>query len=281
AIYLAENRKIFPPAYIYKTGAGFGGRADSFPEPTNGYRHWSWYIYGETATSNDANARPAGEAFRCPSIPNGGLTPSNPSPKDRDEGQVNDPDTLPGIIDDQVDRCAYTVNEAIMPRNKWGPNIRPYRGNIFYRYVNAGKIKNGSEIVLATEFWADWRLVSDPSNPDLSKSHRPVSGYLPIGGNALDLTSTVAIPTGTRTTHTRVLSVTNPLVNSADVKNTLDFIGRNHGRRGRADRDERTTNFLYVDGHVENKTIEQTIEPQFQWGPRDTIWSLPNSVVQQ
>ena len=38
-------------------------------------------------------------------------------------------------------------------------------------------------------------------------------------------------------------------------------------------------NVLYCDGHVETKTIEETLQP-FQWGERGYIFSVRNSVVQ-
>ena len=38
------------------------------------------------------------------------------------------------------------------------------------------------------------------------------------------------------------------------------------------------TNFLYCDGHVETKTIEETLKP-FQWGELSFIYSVRNSVV--
>ena len=82
-------------------------------------------------------------------------------------------------------------------------------------------------------------------------------------------------------THARVTSVTNPVDPNSGASNTLGWIGRNHGankRDGRG-RDLRKTNFLYLDGHVENKAIEDTLKPNFQWGDRLRIYSLPNAQV--
>ena len=44
----------------------------------------------------------------------------------------------------------------------------------------------------------------------------------------------------------------------------LDWVGRNHGLRTGIP-NKRKSNFLYVDGHVESKSIYQTLEP-FEWG---------------
>jgi prepilin-type processing-associated H-X9-DG protein len=57
----------------------------------------------------------------------------------------------------------------------------------------------------------------------------------------------------------------------------LDWVGRNHGRQ-EGYPDERRSNFLYVDGHVESKTIYETLSP-FQWGQK--FYSLdPNNDLQ-
>ena len=64
---------------------------------------------------------------------------------------------------------------------------------------------------------------------------------------------------------------------------SLDWVGRNHGtfKLGNVPNskgngvvsgfDLRTTNFLYCDGHVENKNIADTLRP-WEWG--DQIYSL-------
>ena len=49
----------------------------------------------------------------------------------------------------------------------------------------------------------------------------------------------------------------------------LEWVGRNHGRRKapKGGFDDRRTNFLYVDGHVETKHVKDTLV-NFQWGDR-------------
>ena len=39
--------------------------------------------------------------------------------------------------------------------------------------------------------------------------------------------------------------------------------GRNHGG---GDYAQKKTNFLYADGHVETKMVEDTLSPSFEWG---------------
>lgn len=275
--YLAENKQTFPPAYIYRAAPGWGGAPDAFPNPTHGYVHWSSYIYGNNYTGA------AAEAFKCPSLENGGLPPTNPKAGGLDDGQVFDPDFSGGEPDAQVARCAYTVNEAIMPRNKFNPSVRGASNHpqMQYVYVKASSIKNGSQVILATEFWDNWRIISEVADgePPVVKSHRPVSGYQPIvGTKATDLVQGV---NPAAYTHTRVKSVTNPVTTTSGVSNTLGWVGRNHGpsRKGAKGEDLRKSVFLYTDGHVETKTIEETITTTFEWGSRAKIYSLPNSKV--
>ena len=278
ALYLAESKQTFPAAYIYRPGAGWTGGADRFPVPTYGYVHWSSYIYG---TKNG----PPADAFKCPTIDNGGLPPTNPPVEGLDPGQATDPDFTGSEFDAQAPRCAYTVNEAIMPRNKFDPSIRgaSTSPDLQYHYVKAGMVRNSAGVVLATEFWPDWRIVSEVGFGDANvvKSHRPVSGYYPLLGQGTDLVKGV-VPSGPgRPTHARCTNVTNPVDQANGVSNTLGWIGRNHGtfKKNAQGKDTRTTNFLFVDGHVESKVIEDTLTPAFQWGDRLRIYSLPNANV--
>jgi prepilin-type N-terminal cleavage/methylation domain-containing protein len=280
--YLADNKQTFPPAYTYRPPKDWTGPSDEFRDPRHGYIHWSSYIYGTSISGA------AAEAFKCPSLENGGLPPTNPEAGAFDEGQVKDPDfnPTPGAESDaQVARCAYTVNEAIMPRNKFNPTIRGASKDtrMQYTYVKAGSIKNAAQVILATEFWSDWRIVSEYSGAEgtsaVVKSHRPVSGYHPIGGKSkTDLVDQVTVMAFT---HRRSISVTNPVSAQSGVSNSLGWIGRNHGasRKGANGKDQRRTVFLYVDGHCETKTIEETLSPNFEWGDRLSIYSLPGARV--
>src|SRR5687768_4633505 len=108
-MYLAQNKETFPLAYHYRHPPAGSGPLEP-TDPTYGYLHWSSYIYGTKPGQTPA------EAFRCPSLMRGGLPPTNPAPQDRDDGQQNDPDSGPGVVDLQVGRLAYTVNEAIIDR---------------------------------------------------------------------------------------------------------------------------------------------------------------------
>jgi prepilin-type N-terminal cleavage/methylation domain-containing protein/prepilin-type processing-associated H-X9-DG protein len=255
AIYLAENKQTYPAAYVYKTGEEMPIKGTGVSR-TRGYIHWSSYIFGEGKMPADA--------FTCPSLSNeGGLPPTNPRPGDEVPGQTAQ---SAGVIDDQVRRCAYTVNEAICPRNKFDPSIDDHGGGANAQYVKASRVAKASDIILGTEFWEEWHIVSESGEGDtVVKSHRPVHGFQVLsGGNPWNLTSiTPKLSGGNAAPVVRVSSVPYPPT-SGTSGTRLAWVGRNHGKGAKA-----KTNFLYCDGHVETKLIEETFRnPTYQWGEK-------------
>ena len=110
------------------------------------------------------------------------------------------------------------------------------------------------------------------SGSPVVKSHRPVHGFYSPATGQLDM-SLVPPPFGSGKS---LFRVTTNLINNdpelqlpagATSQTRLDWVGRNHGRKKLENgKDKRKTNFLYVDGHVETKTIYETIDPVFEWG---------------
>jgi prepilin-type processing-associated H-X9-DG protein len=231
------------------------------------------------------------EMFQCPALPNGGLPPANTYPGNSD-GLPNesgiDPTTNLPVIDYQAPRLAYTVNEAICPRGIFVPQFgSPSRGNVrVYRFIPASKIRNSSNVILAAELWGTQAAAETTSLIDgvtiVSNSRRPVNGInAVISGCPTDQpykllytrNFSFATPALGHDPEATMLAAagsgTPPVVNS-----TLDYIGRNHGSKKYgavggftgSDWDLRTSNFLYCDGHVENKHVAETVYPASQWG---------------
>lgn len=181
------------------------------------------------------------------------------------------------MVDDQVPRLAYTLNEAICPRNKW---VVGFQGNKRrYRYVKAGQVRNSSNVILGTEWNPNWRIVADKgrSSPDdnVCKSHRPVHGFIDLGGSDANIDQISADAFGSRPTYRQVRA--NDLANDPQPggasSTRLDWVGRNHGKKKlQAGFDVRRSNFLYVDGHVETKSVRDTVRPGSEWG--EAFWSL-------
>jgi prepilin-type N-terminal cleavage/methylation domain-containing protein/prepilin-type processing-associated H-X9-DG protein len=278
-INIYENKQTYPPAYMY-VGQDINA-ADQ--EPTQGYIHWSSYLYKRgSVASNDVYRSGRGwEAFQCPSLDDGGLPPTNTFTENLDSGQVVQ---YPGILDQQSPRIAYTVNEAIMPRNKFVANVTidNVSVNTPEHFVRAGSVKHSSETILATEFTENWRVVSgfaggDDATP-YCKSHRPVHAFKGPGGE-LDLPQ---IPPGTFGRSAGQLTRIKPsdldgdpdaIAIGASINTRLDWVGRNHGVKHLVNgQDVRKTNFLYCDGHVDTKRLEETLAPHFEWG--DECYSL-------
>ncbi len=305
-IYVTENRQTFPAAFTY-VGMTIVNGVENPTTPINGYVHWSAYIFGSkglidggingSAYGNPLyNGNSGWSMFQCPSIENGGLPATDMWPGTQDSGQSNDSGA--NVVDFQAPRMAYTVNEAICPQNYFTPSPNGFQGASRYEnYVRATQISNSSQTILGTEWNQNWKIVSAQraSGGGLAcKSHRPVHAFQPVGGTADDGSNTnplnvvqIAPDLRGRKTICRVTKdqlSPNPDLSAEQAPATnfqtrLDWVGRNHGGRkiDAQGRNLRTTNFLYVDGHVETKSIYDTLSP-WQWG--DQFYSLsPNSDV--
>jgi len=266
-MYVTQNKQTYPACYIYNVDAANGAphiAGGSAATPKRGYTHWSWFIYSATNTAGTSGKA----AFLCPSInDNGGLPATNASAETKQPGQSNDPDTDAGIVDQQVDFVAYTVNEAIIPRNKFAAGIARAGDASMYKsqYVRAGSVKNSAKVILATEFHRDYRIPSeDFTSSGVIKSHRPVHGYEAVsGGVGINLQDYGPDAFFNRAVFKRASAPPVEITDPASQTNRLSWIGRNHGRGKTA-----KTNFLYCDGHVETKTIEDTLTPTFEWSDK-------------
>ncbi len=309
AQYLDDYNQFYPLSYDYNRPQGLPNTSlnitAGIEQPAYaqyGYVNWSSFVYGRKDLGNNYPqmyySTIGWEAFQCPSINNGGLPADDPSPGNQEPDQTNGdegpvPMVPPAYVDYQAPRMAYTANEAIMGRNKF---VLDFQGNArTYQWVRATMIQHSANTILVTEFNQDWHVVNDvPDNgsgPPVCKSHRPVNAYEAIvgfgaaGAYKLDLYG----PTGSGAPALiRVAPedmIPYPRINSPAMGQTvtsLDWVGRNHGsfKLGTVKApdgtviqgwDLRTTNFLYCDGHVENKNIIDTFSP-WQWG--DYMYSL-------
>ena len=263
ALYLADYRQVYPIAYTnFKQSYHQGDTGAN--DDASGIIHLSSLLYGDSTgggSSKSAVGVSGVKAFMCPSMPEGGLPPTNAYPGDAFPGVTPD---NPAIIDLQAPRLAYTFNEAIIGRNKMG-NEEGARANVF---VRAGAVANTAITVLATEWTENPFIPVGPgyvSGGDVVKSHRPVTGFVGISGE-LDLPTIGPDPFG-RSKYRRVtVNDLSPDPQPGGASSTrLDWVGRIHGGGRRQDR---KTNFLYCDGHVETKLLEDTLQPVFQWGAK-------------
>jgi prepilin-type N-terminal cleavage/methylation domain-containing protein/prepilin-type processing-associated H-X9-DG protein len=295
ANYVANYRGVLPPSNLYK-GFGFSGGIQTPSQPNQGYVHWSSFLYGKPDPYSDPDGiyknLSGWEAFQCPSLDRGGLAPANTFPANNDL-----PNEVPGVIDWQAPRLAYTLNEALCPRGLFQKGFQASGGPVItpYHFVKAGSVQNSAEIILGTELWgiqSAATTISQISGSNISNSRRPVNGFKSNVGYSAD-----ALYQTNPSANNRILQVDlnpdedllpDPVAtftssgNTTASNTTLDFVGRNHGSlrhgavvgdpNGQGNWDLRKTNFLYLDGHVETKSIVETVYPKSQWG--DKFYSL-------
>ncbi len=260
-----ENRS-FPLSYVYAAtddpeSAAWeeSAQQESNPVPANGYIHWSWFLFNGGEVPVDA--------FENPATPNGGAPRTNPGANEQDwePGQTNDlGQSFPAgnPVDRQVPRMGFTANAAIIPRNKL--NVTTPRKNLL---VKMHQIPDGGKVILATEFqyFDNWTSLSDPLDGAI-KSHRSVMPF--IGGSAgSDVYLEPNAGNIARFAYPGPDAILRPNQLGAnlieDGNSQLNAVGRHHPG-GRA-------NFGYIDGHVEAKTLEETIKFR-EWG--NQVWSL-------
>ena len=344
AIYIANNQGTLPNSYMYCQNPGVGNDTNGtnpaslhtdyldlqagIENPQKGYFgyiHWDAMISTGLPGVPLYNADPstvvpkggiqgykpntstAAQVYQCPDMTDFGLPPTNPLTADQFAyGQTQDSGYMNHFTDAQAPRMAYTLNEALCPRNKMvlhfqGPpamaagfgssdTLRPYH------WVSAGKVHNSGGTILATEFIDNFRIVSEATSysaPGVCKSHRPVHGFvdvtvpIPPGPNWTGFSTGLAagknnpyLDLALDTDNIRPVTLLDvcpdPQANFASgawspqtTTSRLDWVGRNHG--GGSNFHNRKTNFLYLDGHVETKALEATIQP-FEWG--DKFYSL-------
>lgn len=268
ATFVSE-RGFYPPSYAYPDSPGDWDitldnlRSNQSLSREHAYQHWSYYLYSK-GTVHD-------KSFTCPSMNKGGHPRTYPGmdAEDWEAGQSADGNDKPfNKTDRQARRIAYTANAAILPRNKFSTDLADGgpRVNVL---VRDNLIKMPGRVVLATEFNKNWRAVAIRYAGGLeSRSHRPVTPFyhtsstineyaasLEQEGFRYNRTGDKAYGLVARRDHEELEAL-------IDHEQTLNAVGRHHPG---GDQLGGTANFLYCDGHVQRKTIKQTIEDR-EWG---------------
>lgn len=267
----------FPPSYLYTPLDASGRATANFKveeqgdtiRSSQGYLHWTWFLFGNGFTPE--------EAFTSPLVTNGGAPRTNPgeNPEDWEPGQLNSrgqasPAAVP--VDLQAARCAFTPNDAIMPRNKFfRPGIDRNRdARFFAETVKASEVGSPDGTILFTEFAdrAGWRSIAQTTDEDGAfeiKSERSVTALKHVVGNADIYANQQPRQRGLEEfRYTRLADVrpweeigAGQITGQANGNTIVNAVGRHHpGER---------TAFVYVDGSGERSTVKDSITG-FKWG---------------
>jgi prepilin-type processing-associated H-X9-DG protein len=288
ANYVADFKGYLPASNMFSQTQLVNG-VQTPTTPDYGYLHWSAFLfnngYAVPAPYTIFQSTAAWSMFQCPSLENGGLPPANTYAGNNDSGFSNEAPA--GIIDLQAPRLAYTVNEALCPRGYFQANFSGYGSpaNVrIYHFIQAGRVRDSSNVILATELWGISSLMtasskeSGSSGSPVSASRKPVNGLTSAGNHPQSAESAAVLPYSQSfewaTTQDLLPDPSTQLSPSAPLNyTTLDWVGRNHGTKkygtvagaSGANWDLRKSNFLYLDGHVETKHITETVYPRNQW----------------
>lgn len=269
--YTVDN-KVFPPSYVYgsdqtTTSWRAQDQLTSNPTPSNGYIHWSYSLFDSGAVNE--------ESFTCPAVGNGGAPRANPGPNgsDWEPGQIDDtgnasPVGLP--LDRQVHRNCYAGNGALFPRNKFSLEGTARKQVLVNPSGVDGSTRGPSKTILVTEYLylPDWKSLQVSSG--VIKSHRPITPF--VGGSSgTDVFNEPDLGGLPRFFYPAVTSILKKSqLGDGMIENgqsVLNAVGRQHP--GGDSTYGGTANFAFVDCHVEQKTIMQTIDRKNPlWGDR-------------
>lgn len=274
AAYIVDTKTVYPPSYMYgaeQTGTRWRVEDQqlSNPNPQNGYVHWSSFLIEGGNVGKDLWGSPVAQNKGAPRTNPGG------NADDWEPGQTNDQgSTTPSNPpeDRQASRCAFTGNAAIFGRNK----LYSSGGGRKNRLVNDAWIFNPSKTILMTEFAdKDNYSILEGGEAGLAtiKSHRPVMPFVNMGTG----TDIYNAPRANRANAFRYPSIANGELRMMDLLGAnmwqsgseLNCVGRFHPGGDKAFGG--TTNFAFVDAHVERMTVADSVRKKL-WG--DKVWSL-------
>ncbi len=287
----AERDGYFPVAYDYINGwSSKPLDGDPPPEPLDpraGYYHWTAMLdpqaYPPDSDPWTYEYPKKADVFVCPSHQPAGFAPTNFTTDRIPEPPPGQATQTAGVDDMQAPRLSYVPNEIIMPRKKFSADKDeamiaagdPEHTRLLKR-VKAGQIRNPEQTILVGEFSqsANCILGSSGAGGIAYKSHRPtnaikVESYVHpdlgatevFDGEVYELQQGQTIYKLTaeeaRTAIENVLA--DPSV--AAENHHISYIDPQAHPGG--------SNYLFVDGHVAQYTLEETLDPNFyMWGDR-------------
>lgn len=274
ASYVATYRETMPASYLYARGANdpTWDMQDQVGSSTAGGKfilHWSYFLFNDGATPQDAAL--------CPSVAHGGAPRTNPgeNSSDWEPGQrdsFGNQGAGPGAPQDfQARRMAFCGNAAIFPRNKFVDFGRPR----YNKFVKDGDISIPSGTILVSEFfqranWSSLYSAGESGDSSIVLSHRSIMPFQGISSE----TDPYSEPNGASPRGRFMYPRLDEILDDRQVPDgviggatstLLNAVGRSH--LGKKDGKGGASNHGFVDGHVEFLTVQETIR-QRRWGDR-------------
>lgn len=286
ALYTSRYR-VYPASYLYAYDQR--GRY-SLDRQTQGerqfYLHWSYFLYSDGKVDD--------KAFQCGEFAINGHPRTNPGPEQSDwEGYADDQgNTAPNAtMDRQAARMCYTANAALMPRNKFTMQSSGNAKRV-NQFVNESAVTRTGSTILVAEFVNSTKAITsrEDSNGLVVKSHRSITPFYNLSSGwdeyadsgrapfqyGPDNGSDTETPFGLVPMNSTMMSGEELIGKNAPKGQKANVVGRHHPG---GDKDMGgTANFLYADGHVENKTILTTLQKR-EWGDRYYSLSGTNDVL--
>ncbi len=165
-------------------------------------------------------------------------------------------------------RIAYAGNGAIFPRNKFFAS----GGERKNKLVKDAEVENPSNVVLIAEFTPD-RSYEAIRTGGIFKSHRPFTPFVGISAAAqvYQEPTAGALPRFAYPNESELLRADEVPEGAIDLGTgtSLNAVARHHP--GKKDKFGQSCNFGFVDGHVEQTTLRETVRLR-RWG--DKFWSI-------
>jgi prepilin-type processing-associated H-X9-DG protein len=153
------------------------------------------------------------------------------------------------------------------------------------RLVNESEIETPARTILAAEVSNDWKAMGIGSGGGvLMKSHRPINPFYSIvGGTDEYQGSSLASPFYYGPPNDPLCGLKSMadiqgrigLIDGSTGDSEANAVGRHHS--GGDSKMGGTANFIYVDGHVDRKTILDTLKKR-EWGDKYYSLTGPNEV---
>jgi prepilin-type N-terminal cleavage/methylation domain-containing protein/prepilin-type processing-associated H-X9-DG protein len=318
AVYNTANDGFFPTSYNYLNGEKSGYLTGGV---LAGYNHWTAMLdldqYKVDPQCVTGNFPKTSHQYVCSNHPAQGWAPTNFTPERIPNPPVGQQTQTNNLDDRQAPRLSYIVNEAIMPRKKFGsrhdldstnnplplvagvPTPSGMEWSAYLCQVKVDEIQSPDQTILVGEFSDSYNCIygTSAAGGAAFKSHRPVNGfktetYTPY--KMVSGTPTAQTPTnvfdgemydyfkGKKIYKLTVDEANTAIANAVNDTSAGKTVAaaQHHIAYMNPNAHKDGSNYLFVDGHVAKYTLEKTLDPgNYMWGRK--VYSVAEKPVVQ